>query len=219
MAADGTISRAFLKSLLRRRAVSSWKEEIRRRSRGGRPYQTPRRDEVPRIPKALRNTTKELASRFFQLASGHAMIAPFLKGRFGWVESDSCWWCSSGRQSREHLFKECRAWREEIRLLWKTVGDISGEPRVRPGKIYKGRKKGFMLGSSGGRIRPGNCLVGRLFGDPRFTEAVLKFLADTGWAGSRRGSLSEARRRSRSRSPWGECFIMFPGVLFFCHYV
>ena len=27
---------------------------------------------------------------------------------------------------------------------------------------------------------PGNCLVGRQFGDPRFAEAVLKFLADTG---------------------------------------
>ena len=37
-----------------------------------------------------------------------------------------------------------------------------------------------MLGVSEGRIGPGNCTVGRLFGDPRFTEAILKFLADTG---------------------------------------
>lgn len=47
--------------------------------------------------------------------------------------------------------------------------------------VGKGRKKkGFILGGSRGRVRPGNCSVGRLFGDPRFTEAVLKFLADTG---------------------------------------
>ena len=107
------------------------------------------------------------------------MIAPFLKEKFGWVESDTCWWCSTGRQSREHLFKECRAWREKIRLLWKTVGDISGKPNDRPGGTYKGRK-GFTLGSSKGRTSPGNFSVGKLFGDPRFTEAVLRFLADTG---------------------------------------
>ena len=45
----------------------------------------------------------------------------------------------------------------------------------------KGRgRKGFMLGQSRRRVRPGNCSVTKLFGDPRFTEAVLKFLADTG---------------------------------------
>ena len=93
-----------------------------------------------------------------------------------------CWWCSNGRQSRENLFKECKTWRDEIRLLWKTVGDISGEAEcdtLGKGRGRKGRK-GFMSGRSRGRVRPGNCSVGRLFGDPRFTEAVLKFLADTG---------------------------------------
>ena len=98
------------------------------------------------------------------------MIAPFLKDKFGWVESDTCWWCSSGWQSREHLFKECRTWKDEIRLIWKTVGDIAGGHRVRTTGRYKGRK-GFMLGVSEGKVGPGNCTVGRLFGDPRFTEA------------------------------------------------
>ena len=183
---DRTVRRSFLRSALRRRAVGAWRDEIRRRGKGGRRYQIPRGDEVLGIPKALQRTNKELASRFFQLASGHAMIAPFLKEKFGWVESDSCWWCSSGRQSREHLFKECRTWREEIRLLWKTVGDISGESRVRPGRAKKGGK-GFMLGSTRGRISTGNFSVGRLFGDSRFTEAVLKFLADTGVGKIKRG--------------------------------
>ena len=90
--ADRTVSMTFLRSLLRKRAVSAWREEISQRSQGkGRPYRIPRGEETPKLPKALQETGKELASRFFQLASGHAMIAPFLKEKFGWVESDSCW--------------------------------------------------------------------------------------------------------------------------------
>ena len=176
MTAERTISRAFLRSVLRKRAVDDWRREIER-SRGKRPYQIPRREEIPRIPRALQGIPKELATRFFQLASGHAMIAPFLREKFGWVESDSCWWCSGGRQSCEHLFKECRTWMEEIKTLWKTLGDISGVLRDRPGGVYKGRK-GFLVGTTGGRVGPGNCSVRRLFGDPRFSEAILKFLAD-----------------------------------------
>ena len=120
------MSRAFLRATLRRRAISSWRDEIIRRGKGRRPYRIPRVDEVPRIPAALQRVRKDLASRFFQLASGHAMIAPFLKEKFGWVESDQCWWCCSGRQSREHLFKECRTWKEQIRKLWRKVGKVSG---------------------------------------------------------------------------------------------
>ena len=63
---------------------------------------------------------------------------------------------------------------------------MEGESRVRPRRTKKGGK-GFMLGSTKGRIGPGNCSVGRLFGDPRFTEAVLKFLADTGVGKVKRG--------------------------------
>ena len=93
------------------------------------------------IPIGLQKAPKELASRFFQLSSGHAMIAPFLKEKFGWIESDSCWWCSGGRQSREHLLKECKTWKEEIRTLWKEVGEASGGRRDgNSGNIYRGRK-------------------------------------------------------------------------------
>ena len=65
-----------------------------------RPY-----DNTPKIPKELQRAPKEVASRFFQLASGHAMTAPFFKEKFGWIKSDICWWCGSGRQTREHLLK------------------------------------------------------------------------------------------------------------------
>ena len=62
----------------------------------------------------------------------------------------------------------------------EKVGDISGETEIRTGrtKTRKGNK-GFMLGSSRGRIGLGNCSMGKLFSDSRFTEAVLEFLAET----------------------------------------
>ena len=113
------------------------------------------------------------------------MTAPFLMDKFGWVDSDQCWWCSGGRQSREHLFKECHAWKDEIRKLWKEVGDISNsdmgvEDNTHGRKGNKGkRKKGFGFFPRENRVRPGNCTIGRLLGDSRFTEAVLDFLRNT----------------------------------------
>ena len=96
------------------------------------------------------------------------------------MESDVCWWRCGGRQSREHLFKECRTWKSEIRKLWTEVGEISGAG-TNGGEnrgvyeIYKGRK-GFCFGVAKRKRRP----VRDLLSDERFTEAVLKFLEETG---------------------------------------
>ena len=41
------------------------------------------------------------------------------------IQSDKCWWCSSGkRQSRHHLFVNCWgwAWAFQIKELWRSVG-------------------------------------------------------------------------------------------------
>ena len=89
---------------------------------------------IPKITKDLQRAPKELASRFFQLASGHAMIAPFLKEKFGWIETDICWWCGTGRQTRGHLFGECLTWKEEIKKLWKEVGGATSSGRAVPGR-------------------------------------------------------------------------------------
>ena len=184
-------SRAFLRTVLRRKAMEDWRREIisRRKSRG--PYRVPSASEVPRIPRALQRAGKSLASRFFQLASGHAFIAPFLRYKFGWVESDQCWWCDGGRQSRDHLFKECRTWKDQIRKLWKKVGEASGESTRRNKDKHKSKKRGwgFGLWDSGGMVRPGNCSMNRLFGDPRFTTAVLDFLEETDVGKIKRGVL------------------------------
>ena len=152
------ISGSFMKAMIRRGAVSSWRECIIRGGRGRRPYRIPREGTVPRIPAALGRARKSLASRFFQLASGHAMTAPFLKDKFGWVDSDQCWWCCGGRQSREHLFKECHAWKDEIRELWRKVGEVASTNSVgeQSGEKRGGRKrrKGFgFFSREGGQTR------------------------------------------------------------------
>ena len=64
------------------------------------------------------------------------------------------------------------------------VGEISGAgvgaERTRSGDgIYKGRK-GFCFGIGKKIRRPGNASVMDLLSDERFTEAVLKFLKNTG---------------------------------------
>ena len=86
------------------------------------------------------------------------IIAPFVKEKFGWTNSDTCWWCGSTRQTREHLFKECITWRVEIRELRKEVGEISGHAEawgnVASG-MYKGRKGGFHLGEMQEKKRTG----------------------------------------------------------------
>lgn len=40
--------------------------------------------------------------------------AALLRDKWRWVDSDRCWWWSRDRQTREHLFKECLAWKKEI---------------------------------------------------------------------------------------------------------
>ena len=140
------------------------------------------------IPKEVKMAPKELASRFFQLASGHALTAPSLKEKFGWTESDLCWWCGSRRRTREHLFKERSAWKKEIRELWKEVGKVSGTCGDERKSMYKGRK-GFFIGwrDRDGRVvrRPGNTSVRTLMSERRFVPTVLDFLSRQEWTGSR----------------------------------
>jgi 23S rRNA A1618 N6-methylase RlmF len=66
-------------------------------------------------------TTKRLATRYYQLKIGHAVIGVHLK-RIKTIDDDRCWWCDSGeRQSVKHLMKECRKWRESRETLKKNV--------------------------------------------------------------------------------------------------
>ena len=97
-------------------------------------------------------------------------IAPFQKERWGWTDSDRCWWCGKGRQSWEHLFKECTAWTKEIRELWTIVGKASGGREVTQDP-FKSRK-GFGFPVRQARARPRNTSIRDLLPESRYTEAV-----------------------------------------------
>ena len=83
--------------------LSGRRRDIDDRKAGRRAFRLATAASRPGIRPQLRLATKRVAARFFQLLSGHAMIAPFLKERWGLADSDICWWCRKGRQSREHL--------------------------------------------------------------------------------------------------------------------
>ena len=66
----------------------------------------------------LRGVPKSIASRYYQLLSGHAAIGPYLKDRIHKATDDRCWWCGGGKQQTcHHLFTQCRAWLPQIRTL------------------------------------------------------------------------------------------------------
>jgi ribonuclease HI len=137
----------------RSKAKRDW---IRDRVRPERRYRPPSGPGLPR--KLLRKTRKSVAGRYYQLLSGHAAIGTFLHERMTGPlrrASSVCGWCSSGKkQSRRHLFVECRAWAPQIQRLWKRVGKECGWRHPRAPEVRK------------------------LWGE-KATEAVLEFLRDT----------------------------------------
>ncbi|KAI5786256.1 hypothetical protein FPQ18DRAFT_308810 [Pyronema domesticum] len=115
----------------------------------------------------LHRVRKELASRFYQLMMGHAVIAPYLKYKIKTSDSDICWWCDAEKRlTREHLFKECQGWKDEIKELWKRVEWEAGW------KNY--------------RHKP----ISALFNDSRAMSAILEFLDKTG-VGKMRGGMGQ----------------------------
>ena len=180
-------SLAYLKRRITEGVTREWIENTRTRMKKNREgkdrgaYEEPGGRAKPKIRKELRKAKKGVASRFFQLLSGHAMIAPFLKEKWKWTDSDRCWWCERGRQSRDHLFKECTTWKKEITELWEEVGRISGKRKDEEGKDggpYRS-KKGFGYHVRQARARPSNTTVRDLLSNSRYTSAVLDFLDKT----------------------------------------
>ena len=86
-------------------------------------------EQAPRVPTteedAVRPDTgqasKAVASHFYQLRTGHALIGPCLK-KIGKRANNTCRWCDHGvKQSREHLFKSCKKWKSQQAILWAEV--------------------------------------------------------------------------------------------------
>ena len=108
-------SLAYLGRRATERATRRWREDTRTRIRQAGLY-TARPSDTTRHTPPIENGQEGSGGEVFQLLSGHAMIAPYLKERWGWIDTDRCWWCDGGRQGRDHLFKECKTWKDEIRV-------------------------------------------------------------------------------------------------------
>ena len=97
--------------------------------------------------------SKRSASRFYQLRSGHALTGQYLQ----WTKNRPnarCEWCRYRCQTRDHLLKNCPEWKEQQKVLWRTVKKETGR--------WKSRWK-----------------IRDLFADPRCSQAILDFLAAT----------------------------------------
>jgi hypothetical protein len=134
--------------------ASITKRWISQRLAGSKSYRPPQKWG---LRKDLQTIPKQRAAVFLQLASGHTLIGTHLV-RIRKKESDKCWWCESGRrQTRGHLFRECRRWQREFAELRREVARITGKTR---------------------RLRERLKAVD-LFTDDRLTKAILDFLAVT----------------------------------------
>lgn len=89
------VSLAFLKTRRTAKATEEWRSGITTRSRGKKVFRNPRTGARPRIRAELGRVPKEAESRFYQLECGHAMLAPLLKDKLGWITPDLCWWWDS----------------------------------------------------------------------------------------------------------------------------
>ena len=59
---------------------------------------------------------KTIMARFFQLKSGHGLMAQYLRW-IGERRGMKCWWCGHEYQTRDHLFKWCKRWKREQKKL------------------------------------------------------------------------------------------------------
>ena len=84
-ARGGFISLAFLKERRTTKATEEWRKDIIARNRGKKGFRNPTAGEKPRIRAELRRAPRGVASRFYQLESGHTMVISFLKGEFRFV--------------------------------------------------------------------------------------------------------------------------------------
>jgi hypothetical protein len=103
--------------------------------------------------KTAAGSTKRLASRFYQLKTGHCLTGQYLE----WTKNQPTakyWWCPFRTQTREHLFKNCPRWKPQQKTLWAEVRKESGRGKER----FKVRD---------------------LLADPRCSRAVLDFLSTT----------------------------------------
>jgi len=81
--------------------------------------------ESQRPDSVVAGSTKGLASRFYQLKTGHCRTGQYLH----WTKARptaQCWWCRCPTQTRDHLLKGCPRWKGQQKTLWKEVWKETG---------------------------------------------------------------------------------------------
>ena len=138
----------------RKRQISEKKWAEARQWAGGRTskkkYKMPKSQ---RPDSTVAESTKRIASRFYQIKTGHCLTGQYLN----WTKkraTPQCWWCQYPHQTREHLFKECPEWKAQQKILWAEVRKETGR--------WKSRWK-----------------IRDLLADERCGRAVLDFLSTT----------------------------------------
>jgi len=100
---------------------------------------------------AVANSFKGIASRFYQLKTGHGLPGQYLN-RTKKRATPQCWWCRYRMQTRDYLFKECPEWKTLQKVLRADVEKETGR--------WKDRWK-----------------IRDLLADGRCSQAVLDFLS------------------------------------------
>jgi len=83
----------------------------------------PRRNAIPKSQRpdgTVAGSTKKLASKFYQLKTGHARTGQSLH----WAKvcpTAQCWWCKGPTETRDHFFKVCPEWKGQQKILWAEV--------------------------------------------------------------------------------------------------
>jgi len=109
-----------------KREISEKKWVEARQWAGGRTSKKKHRPPTSQRPDGtVAGSTKRLASRFYQLKTGHCLTGQYLN----WTKNrptPQCWWCRYRTQTRDHLFKEYPEWKPQQKILWAEVKKETG---------------------------------------------------------------------------------------------
>jgi len=114
------------------------------RERGGRPRagqgkSSPGPTTKQKPDPTMARAHKRLASRFYQLKTGHCLTGQYL----AWTTrrpDATCWCIDTKIWTREHLFKNCPQWKSQQKTLWRPSSKRPGSSRSHPGQgPYKDR--------------------------------------------------------------------------------
>jgi len=149
-------------------------KELGQRSQQGQRIYRPQKNW--RLDPAAAMAPKHLASRYFQLKSGHAAIGAHLH-RIRVQEDATCEGCGISRETIHHLLFECREWRHQRNRLYKDL-ETDGVMRPTTAEEYP---------------------QGRLLGEPKATRAVLQIPSQHQYSSTTGAPTADGRKGPKRR--------------------